>query len=170
MAIIHMNRYYLYLLLSPLLITLACKKAVNDSTPDPIVPVIPVTPVFAKGADVSWLTQMEAAGIKFYDSSGTERECMQLLKNAGINAVRLRVWVNPVNGWNGTADVVAKALRAKNLGMDIMIDFHYSDSWADPGQQTKPAAWASLPRCPSPQLRPPPAPCMPAPQSNVDPL
>lgn len=60
-----------------------------------------------------------------------------------MNAIRLRVWVNPAGGWNGTADVVAKALRAKNLGMKIMIDFHYSDSWADPGQQTKPAAWAA---------------------------
>ena len=84
---------------------------------------------------------MEASGRKFYNSAGTEKECMQLMKDLGMNAIRLRVWVNPVGGWNNTADVVAKALRAKALGMKIMIDFHYSDSWADPGQQTKPAAW-----------------------------
>ena len=101
------------------------------------------TPAIAKGADVSWLTQMEGAGIKFYNSSGTQTECMQLLKTLGINSVRFRVWVNPVGGWNGTADVVAKAIRARDLGMKIMIDFHYSDTWADPGSQSKPAAWAA---------------------------
>jgi arabinogalactan endo-1,4-beta-galactosidase len=65
------------------------------------------------------------------------------LKNLGMNSIRLRVWVDPAGGWCNTADVVAKAVRAKNLGMRIMIDFHYSDSWADPGQQNKPAAWAA---------------------------
>lgn len=98
---------------------------------------------FAKGADVGWLTQMEAAGIKFYNSTGAEQDCIQILKNLGMNAIRLRVWVDPVDGWNSATDVISKALRAKNLGMRIMIDFHYSDSWADPGQQTKPAAWAA---------------------------
>lgn len=104
----------------------------------------PLIPVFAKGADVGWLTQMESTGIKFYSNSGTETECMQLLKNLGMNSIRLRVWVNPAGGWNGINDVVAKAVRAKNLGLKVMIDFHYSDTWADPGQQTKPAAWAAL--------------------------
>ena len=99
---------------------------------------------FAKGADVSWLTQMEASGIKFYDNNGTERDCMQILKSKGINSIRLRAWVHPTDGWNNTKDVVVKAKRAKELGMKIMIDFHYSDSWADPGKQPKPAAWASL--------------------------
>jgi arabinogalactan endo-1,4-beta-galactosidase len=98
--------------------------------------------VFAKGADVSWLTEMEAAGRKFYSSKGAEQDLFLILKNLGMNTIRLRVWVVPVNGWNGKADVVAKALRAKNAGLRIMIDFHYSDSWADPGKQTKPAAWA----------------------------
>lgn len=107
--------------------------------PDP-----PKNDLFAKGADVSWLTEMEAAGNKFYNSSGIEKDGMQLLKDIGINTIRLRVWVNPSDNWNGTSDVVAKAVRAKNLGMKLMIDFHYSDTWADPGHQTKPAAWASL--------------------------
>lgn len=105
------------------------------------VPVLTPTSSIIKGADVSWLTQMENTGKKFYNSSSTEMECMQLLKNMGVNSIRLRVWVNPAAGWCNTADVVAKAIRAKALGMKIMIDFHYSDSWADPGQQTKPAAW-----------------------------
>ena len=115
----------------------SCKKS---STPNPVPPP-PVNTNFVKGADVGWVTEMEGAGRKFYNSAGTEKECMQLLKDLGMNAIRLRVWVNPANGWNNTADVVAKAVRAKNLGMKLMIDFHYSDTWADPGHQTKPAVW-----------------------------
>jgi arabinogalactan endo-1,4-beta-galactosidase len=98
---------------------------------------------FAKGADVSWLTQMEASGYKFYNSTGTAMDCMQLLQRLGINSIRLRVWVNPAAGWCNTTDLVAKAVRAHQLGMRIMIDFHYSDTWADPGDQNKPAAWVT---------------------------
>ena len=119
----------------------SCNKT---SPPDPGPPVPPVNTDFVKGADISWLTEMEGAGRKFYNSTGTEKECMQLLKDIGMNAIRLRVWVDPAApAWNNTADVVAKAVRAKNLGMKIMIDFHYSDTLADPGHQAKPAVWAS---------------------------
>ena len=97
---------------------------------------------FVKGADVSWLSQMEASNKKFYNNNGTEQDCILILKNLGINTIRLRVWVDPSGGWNNKADVVSKSIRAKNLGMRIMIDFHYSDGWADPGQQTKPSSWA----------------------------
>lgn len=128
------------LLLLLAMVSIHCKK--SSQTGNPAEPPV-ITPfVFAKGADVSWLTEMEANGRKFYNNNGTEQECMSLLKNLGMNTIRLRVWVNPANGYNNTADVIAKATRAKNLGLRIMIDFHYSDSWADPGQQTKPAAWA----------------------------
>lgn len=96
-----------------------------------------------KGADVSWLTQMEQSGYRFYNDSGKPHDLLLTLKQHGINAIRLRVWVNPAGGWNGFNDVIAKAKRAKAAGFDIMIDFHYSDSWADPGKQTKPTAWQS---------------------------
>ena len=96
---------------------------------------------FARGADVSWLTEMEASGRKFYDSKGKERECMELLRELGMNAIRLRVWVDPENGWCSKEDVIAKAWRAHNLGYRLMIDFHYSDEWADPLDQYKPVAW-----------------------------
>jgi len=117
-----------------------CKK--SESTPDPNPPT--VTGFFAKGADISWLTQMEAGGYKFYNASGTAMECMKLMQSLGMNSIRLRVWVNPSNGWCNNADLVAKAVRAKQLGMRVMLDIHYSDVWADPGHQSKPAAWASL--------------------------
>jgi len=99
---------------------------------------------FANGADVSWVTQMEASGKKFYNAAGTQMECMSLLKSLGMNSIRLRVWVNPSDGWCNTQDLMVKALRANSLGMRILVDFHYSDVWADPGHQTKPAVWTSL--------------------------
>jgi arabinogalactan endo-1,4-beta-galactosidase len=118
----------------------ACQKS---STASDKPPVTSDTSFFAKGADVSWLTEMEQAGYKFYNSAGTSMDCMELMKSLGINSIRLRVWVNPAGGWNNNADLVAKAKRAKQLGLRILIDFHYSDSWADPGKQTKPAAWTA---------------------------
>ncbi len=100
---------------------------------------------FVKGADVGWLSQMEATGYKFYDTTGTEKSCLQILKDHGINTIRLRVFVNPssdkTNGHCSKDEVVAMAVKAKAMGMRIMIDFHYSDTWADPSKQTKPAAW-----------------------------
>lgn len=124
-------------LLSSLL--LSCSKS---KTQEQIPPVIDSSKfVFAKGADVSWITEMESSGRKFYDSTNTQKEILTILKGVGMNVVRLRVWVNPAGGWNNKADVLAKAVRAKNLGLRIMIDFHYSDTWADPGNQTKPALW-----------------------------
>ncbi|MCC3152082.1 glycosyl hydrolase 53 family protein [Hymenobacter sp. BT770] len=98
---------------------------------------------FAKGADVSWVTEMEQANYRFYNEAGVPQDLFQLLHDHDMNTIRLRVWVNPAGGWNGKNDVVAKAIRAHNLGFRIMIDFHYSDSWADPGKQTKPAAWSA---------------------------
>lgn len=97
-----------------------------------------------KGADVSWLTEMEEQGIKFYYYDGKEGDCIQILKSKGINAIRLRVWVNPAKGYNALPDVLAKARRAHAAGMDVMIDFHYSDDWADPSKQDVPAAWAGM--------------------------
>jgi arabinogalactan endo-1,4-beta-galactosidase len=99
--------------------------------------------VFYKGADISWLTEMETSGMKFYDKNGSQKECMELLKANGLNAIRLRVWVNPSDGWCNAADMIAKAERANSLGFKLMIDFHYSDVWADPAHQTKPASWSS---------------------------
>lgn len=101
-----------------------------------------VSEYFAKGADVSWITEFESLGYKFYNSKSEQMECMRLLKEeCGVNSIRLRVWVNPKEKWNNIDDVAVKARRAADLGLDIMIDFHYSDYWADPSQQETPEAW-----------------------------
>jgi len=105
------------------------------------------TNVFAKGGDVSWLPEMEKeSNFQFYNDNGVAQDCFQILKDHGINTIRLRTWVNPSmtdwkNGHCSTAETVAMAVRAQSWGMRVMIDFHYSDTWADPGHQSKPAAW-----------------------------
>lgn len=107
------------------------------------VPLMARAAAFAEGADVSWVDQLESAGYSFYNAGGVKTDPFVLLKDIGVNAVRLRVWVNPSGGWCNAADTLYKARRAAAQGQRIMIDFHYSDSWADPGQQTPPAAWSS---------------------------
>lgn len=99
---------------------------------------------FWLGADLGWITEYEAQGHKFYNAEGEEMECTALMKELGLNAVRHRVWVDPSahGGWCDTGDLLIKCLRAKELGMEIMIDFHYSDWWADPAKQNIPASWS----------------------------
>lgn len=99
---------------------------------------------FWLGADISGTTEMEARGAKLYNRRGELRENTALMHELGLNALRLRVWVNPRGGWSGKDDVLAMAKRAKYYGMAVMVDFHYSDWWADPGKQHIPAAWQYL--------------------------
>ncbi|MBR4924793.1 MAG: glycosyl hydrolase 53 family protein [Prevotella sp.] len=96
---------------------------------------------FWLGADISGTTELEARGVKLYNNNGEIRENTALMKELGLNAVRLRVWVNPRGGFSNMHDVLEMAKRARYYDMAIMIDFHYSDWWADPGKQPIPAAW-----------------------------
>ena len=97
---------------------------------------------FVKGADVGFLTGQERRGVKFHDRNGQERECLELLKNDyQMSAIRMRVWVNPRGGDCDKNTLLAMARRVKALDMDLMVDFHYADSWADPAKQPIPAAW-----------------------------
>jgi len=96
---------------------------------------------FYFGADVSWVTEMEKDHKKFYDNTGKELDLFYMFKTMGQSISRLRVWVDPVGGWCGYDDVYAKAKRAQDAGLSVMLDFHYSDFFADPGKQNMPAAW-----------------------------
>ena len=108
--------------------------------PDPEETIIP-TPAFAKGADISWASEMEADGRKFKKKDGTSAALLDVLKDCGINAIRLRVWVNPYEGWSGKDDVVRMAKKVSAAGMALMVDFHYSDFFADPIKQKIPDTW-----------------------------
>lgn len=119
-----------------------------DNVDTPLDP-LPEEPMgFARGADISWCTEMEAEGIKFYNKEGQERDIFVLMKEIGMTAVRLRVWVDPLSygygPWCDKADVVLKAKRAHAQGLDVMINFHYSDFFTDPGRQNTPVAWNDM--------------------------
>lgn len=132
-------RYIHAFLLSALLLLLSCSNNTEETKDDSS---------FAKGADISWLPQMEADGYIFRNKQGKPEDCFKILKDHGINSIRLRTWVDPSDhpqsGHCSTAETVAMAQRAKKWGMRVMINFHYSDSWADPGKQHKPKAWEGL--------------------------
>jgi beta-galactosidase len=103
------------------------------------------------GADISWLPQIEDRGNKFFEDS-TEVDAIALLKKHGFNYIRLRIFVNPENekgyspdkGYCGLPYTLAMAKRVRDAGMKLLLDFHYSDYWADPQQQYKPARWEGL--------------------------
>ena len=97
---------------------------------------------FWLGADIGWATGMEKRGELLYGFEGdTPVECSALMKELGLNALRFRVWVDPWGGECDKYDLLEKCLRAKKEDMAIMVNFHYSDSWADPGHQPVPKAW-----------------------------
>ncbi|HEX4788205.1 MAG TPA: arabinogalactan endo-1,4-beta-galactosidase [Actinospica sp.] len=109
--------------------------------------LITLTPGYAslpiRGGDVSSLVRGEQDGGVYYAASGKQENALQILGQAGMNYARLRVWVNPVDGFGDEQQLLAGARQAKTHGMKILLDFHYSDTWTDPGHQTPPAAWAN---------------------------
>jgi len=112
-----------------------------------LIPAKTVSPKMI-GADISYLPQLEAEGMKFYDG-GVEKDAIAILKSHGFNYIRLRIFVNPElksgyspeKGYCGLEGTLAMARRIKDAGMNFLLDFHYSDYWADPQQQFKAAAW-----------------------------
>ncbi|MBW8802493.1 MAG: glycosyl hydrolase 53 family protein [Catenulisporales bacterium] len=100
-------------------------------------------PVAIRGGDVSSLYRSEAVGGVYYTSAGVKEPALQILKNGGMNYARLRTWVNPADGFDNEAALLTSAREAAAYGMPILLDLHYSDTWADPGTQTIPAAWSS---------------------------
>ncbi|HET6857349.1 MAG TPA: glycosyl hydrolase 53 family protein, partial [Streptomyces sp.] len=101
------------------------------------------TGVPIKGVDVSTLKKSEDRGGVHRTATGTAGDGLGILRSAGANYGRLKVWVNPADGYNNKARVLQMAKRIKGQGMKLLVDFHYSDTWADPGKQFKPAAWGS---------------------------
>jgi arabinogalactan endo-1,4-beta-galactosidase len=94
-----------------------------------------------RGADVSTLQRSLELGQKFYDARGRRDNPYEILEKAGVNYVRLRIWNDPTSGYSNKQKVLAQARAAKAAGHRLLIDFHYSDTWADPGKQFTPAAW-----------------------------
>ena len=107
---------------------------------------------YIKGADISELLEMEQKGIVYKDQNGVATDALKILKDNGVNYVRIRLWNDPKDangkeygaGNDDLATVTKLAKRAKDLGMKFLLDFHYSDFWTDPGKQFKPKAWENL--------------------------
>ncbi|MBI1938349.1 MAG: glycosyl hydrolase 53 family protein [Ignavibacteriales bacterium] len=99
---------------------------------------------FISGVDISFTPQIESLGGK-YLSGGVQKDPLDIFKENGVNYVRLRIWHTPANGWCGLNETLKFAQRIKSRGLKFLLDFHYSDTWADPQHQNKPAAWANLP-------------------------
>lgn len=106
---------------------------------------------FIKGMDVSMAKELEECGAAYY-LDGKKEDLFHILQVCGVNMIRLRIWVDPYDedgntyggGANDLETTVALGRRAKENGMELLLDFHYSDFWADPGRQTKPKAWENL--------------------------
>ena len=117
---------------------------------DPIVEKVEgLSDDFLLGADISSLISLENSGMVYHNFDGAPQELVSLLHDAGINALRVRVWNDPYdtdgNGYGGgncdLANAIAVGKRAMEYDMKLLVDFHYSDFWADPGKQQPPKAW-----------------------------
>lgn len=107
---------------------------------------------FIKGADISTLLEAEQHGATFYNAQNQKQDAIAILKANGVNYVRLRLWVDPQDGQGNTygggsnnlENTLALAKRVKAQGIKLLLDFHYSDFWTDPGKQYKPKAWEKM--------------------------
>ena len=107
---------------------------------------------FILGMDASCVPALEAGGVKYYDHDGNEKDVYQILRENGINYIRVRVWNDPYdadgNGYGGGNCDIENAVeigrRATRYGMKLLVNFHYSDFWADPGKQMAPKAWKGM--------------------------
>ena len=108
--------------------------------------LVTLTPGYAslpvRGGDVSSLVRGEQLGGVYYTASGQQENALEILHAAGMNYARLRVWVNPADGFDNERELLAGAREASRHHLKLFLDFHYSDTWADPAHQSVPAAWA----------------------------
>jgi arabinogalactan endo-1,4-beta-galactosidase len=120
-------------------ILLACKKT-DTITPVVIDPILQKT-LSIKAIDASFLPELRQAGIVLKNGNAVAEDMLATLKNNGVNTIRIRLWKKPSTVRSSLAEVKALAQEVKNAGLKVWICVHYSDTWADPGNQQKPAEW-----------------------------
>ncbi len=98
---------------------------------------------FINGVDISMLYQIEENN-GIYFENGIAIDPIDIFKQHGVNTIRLKIWHTPDPEFNSLQNVLQMAQRIDSIGLDIMLNFHYSDTWADPSHQTKPSAWESI--------------------------
>jgi arabinogalactan endo-1,4-beta-galactosidase len=130
-----------------------CQMAATGPTVEP-APAQPSDNVYIVGADISWVQQREEAGMRYSENS-VQKDMLAILKDHGFNYIRLRVFNDPTKstprdfpyspqGYCDLQHTIAMSKRVKAAGMHLLINFHYSDAWADPGKQYTPTAWKEL--------------------------
>ena len=112
-----------------------CTKSTINQTGDPL----PLP--FIRGADISFLPEIEQAGTIFYNKNNIAEDALSVLKDNGCNTIRIRLWHTPAGTHSALPEVITLASRVRAAGLKVWLDIHYSDTWADPGTQTKPLAW-----------------------------
>jgi arabinogalactan endo-1,4-beta-galactosidase len=100
--------------------------------------------VFINGADLSFLPQIEDLGGIYFDEEGNPADALEIFSDHGFNYVRLKLWHTPEEDYNNLTRILYLAERLKSKNLKLLLNFHYSDTWADPGKQYKPAAWQGL--------------------------
>lgn len=123
-----------------LLLTISLFSCSSDSK-DETEPIVEDN--FIRAADMSYLPLIESEGT-VYKNNNISENALTTLKNAGCNTIRVRLWKNPINAHSGFNEVKTFAQRIKQAGMKVWLTVHYSDTWADPAHQEKPAEWQSL--------------------------
>ena len=123
------------LILLILLLFSACGDGESDVAPENFT---------FKTADLSFLPDIESKGVILYNSKGQAEDMLTTLKNAGLNTVRIRLWYHPADENSGFEQVKAFAEKVRSRGLKVWLTVHYSDTWADPGQQQPPEAWENL--------------------------
>ncbi|WP_348824529.1 glycoside hydrolase family 53 protein [Flavobacterium aestuarii] len=123
----------------------SCQSDGETTEKDPVVtPPVSENIPFYYGADLSYVNEMEDCGAVYKNDKGAAQDAYKIFKEAGTNLVRVRLWHNPTwTNYSNYNDVKKTISRAKALGMNVLLDFHYSDSWTDPEKQKIPAAWKS---------------------------
>lgn len=120
----------------------SCDNSSTQETDDVIIEPTPTT--FYYGADLSYVNEMEDCGATYTDENDNTKDPFVIFKEAGANLVRVRLWNNPTwTSYSNFNDVKKTIQRAKSQGMSVLLDFHFSDTWADPSKQLIPAAWLS---------------------------
>ncbi len=118
----------------------ACSKSSN---PAPAPPVVVGKQLTIKAADGSFIPEIRSSSITAKNLAGLPEDMLTTLKNEGFNTIRLRLWKDPATAQGSFAEVKTFAQEIKSKGMKVWLTVHYSDTWADPGTQTKPNAWAA---------------------------
>lgn len=123
-------------LLFVIVVFVSCSKEPVVSQPPAQLPI--------RGVDASFIPEIKLSGVVTKNSNGEAEDMLTTLMNAGVNTIRLRIWKNPADGHSGFDEVASFSKEIKAKGLKVWLTVHYSDWWADPGKQTKPAEWQNV--------------------------